>query len=74
MQTEREYYIFTFGCGQLNEGKYVKVYGDRYESRMKMVRQFGDKWAFQYSAKEWEQWMTEKPAYVPAETQLCIIP
>ena len=49
-------YIFTFGCGHLNEGKCVRVQGDYAEAREKMVDKYGLKWAFQYPAEEWDEW------------------
>lgn len=54
------YWIFTFGCGRDvygdNAGKAVKVYASSYgEAREKMCEKYGTKWAFQYSAKDWNK-------------------
>ena len=40
------YYIFTFGQGQENEGKYVRIEGDEYSTRKKMFEKYGNKWKF----------------------------
>ena len=47
-------WYFTFGCGQENAGKYVKIKGTYESARQKMFDRFGDKWAFQYSENEWK--------------------
>ena len=52
---ESEYWIFTFGCGQEHGGRFVKIYGSYSEARQKMFDRYGKKWAFQYSAKEWDK-------------------
>lgn len=50
-------WIFTFGCGQRNEGKYVEVLANSYsEARDKMVNEYGIEWAFQYTEEEWNEW------------------
>lgn len=49
-------WIFTFGCGQEHEGCCVRIKGTYGEARQEMVNRFGMKWAFQYSAKEWDEW------------------
>ena len=67
-----EYYIFTFGVGQENANKYVKIYGDWITARKKMFDRFGDNWAFQYSKEEWDAWEKERPSWVK-ETLLCEI-
>lgn len=65
-----EWWIFTFGCGQEHEGKYVRIHGTFEEARRKMFREYGDRWAFQYSQEEWDEWKERIPEYVPAETLL----
>ncbi len=67
---DKNYYIFTFGSGQLHEGKYVKIFGDYDSARKLMFERYGDNWAFQYSSKEWGDWLREKPFYVPNEIEL----
>jgi len=49
-------WIFTFGCGQPNEGCCVRLKGTYGEARKQMVDLFGNRWAFQYSAEEWDAW------------------
>lgn len=51
-KVERDW-IFTFGCGQENAGKYVKIHGTYSSARERMFERFGDKWAFQYTAEEY---------------------
>lgn len=47
---------FTFGHGQENYGKYVTILAeDENEARELMFKQYGDKWAFQYPEKEYEE-------------------
>ena len=69
-----EYWIFTFGCGQLNSGKYVKVYGSYEEARRKMFAKYGNMWAFQYSAEKWRSWIIRAGQVgMPVETELEVI-
>lgn len=49
-------YIFTFGQGQPLAGHCVRIRGDYAEAREKMIEKFGLKWAFQYDAKQWDEW------------------
>lgn len=49
-------YVFTFGCGHELEGKCVRIAGTYEEARAKMVEKYGQNWAFQYSAEEWDAW------------------
>lgn len=49
-------WVFTFGSGQVNEGKCVRIKGDYAEARQKMMDRYGTQWAFQYSAEEWDAW------------------
>ena len=67
-----ETWIFTFGVGQQHEGKYVRIRGTYGEARQKMFDLFGDKWAFQYSEKEWIDWENRRPSYL-VETELQIV-
>ena len=68
--SNEQYWIFTFGCGQKHEGRYVKIFGTYGTAREKMVERYGLNWAFQYSEKEWKEWLERKPWYIPAETEL----
>lgn len=49
-------WVFTFGYGQQNAGKCVRIKGDYHEARRKMIEKYGVQWAFQYSAEEWDKW------------------
>lgn len=54
MENEKQQkWYFTFGCGQYNENCFVVFDGTCSETREKMLNQFGTKWSFQYSEKEW---------------------
>ena len=64
------WWIFTFGTGQPHAGHYVRIYGTFDSAREKMFRKYGSAWGFQYSEEEWNNWMAEKPDYVPAEELL----
>lgn len=66
-------WIFTFGCGQEHAGHYVKVKGTFHEARNKMIDKYGIKWGFQYSEEEWDEWLVNKPSYIPVETELEVI-
>ena len=55
-----EKFIFTFGCGQENAGKCQPIYANSMaEARAEMVEQYGFKWAFGYSEKDWEDCKTK---------------
>lgn len=57
---KKEYWIFTFGCGQPHAGQAVKVAGESYgDARRKMFEKYGAKWAFQYSEKEWNAFVND---------------
>ena len=66
----RQWFVFTFGAGQFNEGKFVKVYGTYSEARQKMVNKYDREWAFQYTLEEWTDWLAKKPKWLPVETLL----
>lgn len=78
--TEHKLFIFTFGGGQLHQGKYQPIYAtDSGSARAKMHDLYGDKWAFMYTEEEWEAaalnpnrcWSMEtplEPVVVPIET------
>lgn len=70
---KKEYWIFTFGCGQPHYGFYVKIYGSYVEARKKMVEKYGTKWAFQHSAEEWAEWENTRPVYCFPEKELEVI-
>ena len=48
-------WVFTFGAGQQNAGKCVRIKGDYYEARKKMFEKYGAEWAFQYSSEVWDK-------------------
>ena len=66
----QQWFIFTFGCGQPHEDKYVRVFGTFGEARAKMIDKYGRQWAFQYTSEEWCNWLRDKPKWLPAETLL----
>lgn len=70
LKEQPEWWIFTFGYGQENEGKFVRIHGTYESARGKMFSEFGDKWAFQYSQEEWDDWKKRCPEYIPVETLL----
>ena len=67
------WWVFTFGQGQEHYGYIVKIYGTYYEAREKMFNKYGEACAFQYSLKEWGQWLRTKPPYIPEEKVLEVI-
>lgn len=52
---KRQYWIFTFGCGQQHAGFYVKIWGTFGEARQKMFDKYGSEWSFQYSEEKWKE-------------------
>ncbi len=54
--SKKEEWIFTFGSGMPLAGYCVRIEGDYAEARAKMCEKFGIRWAFQYSAEEWDAW------------------
>lgn len=49
----KQNYYFTFGVGdEENAYKYVKISGTDDSAREKMFKNFGPKWAFQYSEEK----------------------
>lgn len=70
MNETKQWYIFTFGVGQQHAGHYVKFFGTFDEARQQMFDAYGRDWAMQYSEEKWNEWLRNKPAWVPAETEL----
>lgn len=68
---DKTWYIFTFGSGQEHHGHYVRIFGTFEEARKQMIAEFGLKWAFQYSEKEWEDLKRNLP-FVQFETELIL--
>lgn len=68
-ESEGEWWIFTFGCGQEHAGCYVKIKGSYEEARKKMFNKYGAKWAFQYSLSDW----IKTPIWVRESIQLEVI-
>ena len=64
------WWIFTFGSGQPNAGTYIKIRGTFESARKVMEERYGNRWGFQYSEEEWEDWINRKPWYIPAEVML----
>ena len=51
-----QWWIFTFGVGQKNEGKYVRIFGTWASARMEMIDKYSMNWSRQYSEAEWNSW------------------
>jgi hypothetical protein len=60
---KEQVWIFTFGYGQQHEGHYVKFFGTYGEARIKMLREYGTQWGFQYSEEEWENYVKEAESF-----------
>jgi hypothetical protein len=63
---EKKNWYFTFGCGQVHDGCYVKYFGTRASTREKMFDAFGQKWSMQYSEEQWINPHNE--GYYPGKT------
>lgn len=50
---EKQWWYFTFGCGQGHAGRFVKIFGTVTETRDEMFRRYEKYWSMQYSEKEW---------------------
>lgn len=50
-----------------------RVKGDYGEARKKMFDRYGDKWAFQYSAEEWDGWKKDPRRAWYMEKEMCVI-
>lgn len=61
---EKQWWTFTFGCGQEHAGMYVKIYGTFGSTRKEMFKRYGEEWAFQYDEKEWQDWENKRPMYI----------
>lgn len=60
---KRIWWYFTFGCGQLHAGHYVRIFGTFGEARKEMFSRYGGAWAFQYSEQDWLEWVEECRTY-----------
>lgn len=67
MSEQRQWWIFTFGCGQKYQNRFVKIYGTFDEARRTMFDKYGEEWAFQYTEEDWIDWEKRRPAYLPVE-------
>lgn len=65
-------WVCTFGWGQTNAGCCVRITGTYSEARQKMFDIYGDKWAFQYPAEEWDSWKQDpnRAWYMEKEIEL----
>lgn len=70
---EKQWWIFTFGCGQQHAGMYVKIYGTRDEARKKMFDKYGREWGFQHSEEEWKSFENDPNRWWPMEKELEVI-
>ena len=53
--SEWKEWVFTFGDGHPNEGKYVRISGTYTEAREEMYRRYGSAWEKQYTVEAWER-------------------
>lgn len=60
----KQWWTFTFGCGQKHEGMYVRIYETYDSARELMFERYGSEWAFQYNEAEWEDWEHRRPQYI----------
>ncbi len=51
---QKELWYFTFGNGSILRNNFVVVPGTYDEARTKIAERYGNKWAFQYSQKDFE--------------------
>lgn len=65
-------YICTFGAGQENEGKYIKIHTESYNVAVEyMENKYKGKCCMVYPIKEWEKWVDEcKKKGLEVETKL----
>lgn len=72
--TEERWWIFTFTNSQEHAGHYVKIRGTYSSAREKMLEAYDTHWGFQYTEKEWNDWVEEAERYnLPVETLLEVI-
>ena len=53
---KKESWVFTFGYGMLLQGCCVRINGNYYEARDKLMQVAGLNFAFQYPAEEWDSY------------------
>ena len=56
-------WYFSFGSGQVHNGKYHEIEGTFEEARKKMFERFGAKWSMQYSEKQWNNPSVDSMGY-----------
>ncbi len=42
-------------------------------SQSKTIAKYGSEWAFQYSEKEWDEWITRRPPYATPEVEIEVV-
>lgn len=52
MTDDERDWIFTFGHGQANFGKFVRIHGTYDMARATMIRHFGRCWSMQYGSEK----------------------
>ena len=65
-------WVFTFGIGQPLAGYCIRIAGTYGEARAKMWEQFGDRWAFQYGAEEWDEMKKNPNRIYPMEKEISL--
>lgn len=61
MTEDPQDWYFTFGAGQIHDGKYVVVKNETaYHARLKMVAEYGFAWCGQYSPLDFQRFELDK--------------
>jgi hypothetical protein len=65
-------YIFTFGVGQTNSGRYQIIFAEDYEAaRNIMIKHYGRRWCMGYDEEQWVEIVADmKYRGVPVEFPL----
>lgn len=64
IKEKRQNWYFSFGSGQLHDGRYVKFFGTRESTRKRMFDTWGQKWSTQYSEKQWNNPVKKGKVYM----------
>ena len=54
MSDETEDWFFTFGQGHHYPNRFVRIHGTMESARAEMCRRYGNKWAMQYDAPQFD--------------------
>ena len=71
MNNMKKYYFTFMGDDLLYHNKVQPILAEDYgAARSLMFGRYGDKWAFQYTQEQWEEWENKRPWYYPKEIEL----